>query len=101
MTIKVYNVNESWYNMKKRSKETSTLVSRFKELLWLKQAADKRKYSNQDIVDALGEGFSISTVMRLKSGKGFETMPLYKVQRVADWLGVNLNELIEHQKEIA
>lgn len=79
----------------------SKLISRFDELLLKKQARDKRRYSNQDIVDALGPGFSISTVSRLKSGKRFEGLPLYKAQRVADWLGVNLSELIEHQKETA
>lgn len=85
----------------KSTERKSKLISKFDELLLKKQAKDRRKYTNQEIVDALGKGFSISTVSRLKSGKGFESMPLYKIQRVADWLGVNMRELIVHEKEHA
>jgi hypothetical protein len=86
---------------KPSDEKRSKLISRFDELLLKKQGRDKRRYSNQDIVDALGPGFSISTISRLKSGKRFEGLPLYKAQRVADWLGVRLSDLIVHEKETA
>jgi hypothetical protein len=85
----------------KSAERGSKLISRFEELLLKKQGKDKRKYKNKEIVAALGDGFSVSTIMRLKSGRNFETMPLWKIQRVADWLGVNMKDLVVHEKETA
>lgn len=69
------------------------VMTNFQELLALKEAKQKSRYTQKEIAD--GVGVSESMVSRMMNGKGIEKMSLENIAKFAKWLECEIGDLVK------
>ena len=73
------------------------VMTNFVEMLARKEAADKRRYTQKEIADAID--VSESMVSRMMHSKGIEKMSIENIAKFARWLQCEIGDLVKLSAE--